>query len=133
MTISTTINTPTEKQSEFHYSDLFIAEQATAMGFPVAGTFEEIYEDAVILISPIFSNDWAPCKVRLGRVMKVTPPPTTRGDYDNEGFHRPGDHYVVHFILMTEDGLQIQVAGGKDNPVYFALPEDSEDFARFEG
>jgi len=94
--------------------DLWVARQAREMGFPIAGTVEDIYEDAVVLIPSIFKYDWGPKKVKIGRVIHIS----------------RGHHEVKSFILQTEDGTQVPCHYGVTYDCFFALPEDSEDFAR---
>lgn len=113
------ISTDIEEQTEDNTSseDLYevdhktwIAQKCTEMGFPVAGFAEDIYEDAVIIIPPLFRFDWGKRNPVIGRVLDV------RRDYDR----------VINIVLQIEDGTQVAMTYGNTYPCYFALPEDSE-------
>lgn len=95
--------------------DLWVANEARRMGFPVAGTMADLYEDAVILIPGLFKFDWGRNKVKIGRVIHIS---SGRG-YD-----------VVSFVIQTEDGTQVPCHYGRTYDCFFALPEDSEGFAQ---
>jgi len=107
------IQDKTETWQDDPDSDNWMAEEAARMGFPVAGFMKEIYEDAVILIPPLFRFDWSPGKVAIGRVIHIQ----ERGQ-------------VWTFVLCDKNGIQSTRMFGKAYPVHFALPEDSENFPR---
>jgi hypothetical protein len=102
--------------------DRWIAEQATAMGFPIAGFVGDIYEDAVVMIPPNFRFDWTKGKVKAGRVIRIHRP-----DHDLDEDDK--FYSVIHFVLLTDDGIQIPCSYGHSYNCFFALPEDSENFA----
>lgn len=112
MTITTEFTTPPPYESGFN-SDLWMATEARKMGFPVAGTIGEIYEDAVILMRPMFVGDWTEAGVNMGRVLHIS---------ESDG--------VVDFVLETKDGVQVPLAYGRTWKCHFALPEDSEEAFR---
>ena len=115
MCINTTIIEETEDLYEVN-GDRWVSQKAEEHGFPVAGFVGDIYEDAVLLIGPMFKFDWKPAKILIGRVIHVS----------NTEKESP----LVKFVLLTEGGTQIPCTYSNSYPCYFALPEDSETFRR---
>ena len=95
------------------HHDVWIAKKAASLGFPVAGTVKDIYEDAVIFIAPMWAWEWKPDRIKIGRVL-----------------HIEEDGRIRWFSILTEDGTQVPCAYGEFYNCFFALPEDTEDFAR---
>lgn len=113
MKISTDVQEPTDDLHDDSH-DVWVAREARRMGFPIAGTVRDIYEDAVILIGPIFKFDWKPNKVKIGRVIHI---------------EQELGYQVTSFVLQIEDGTQVPCTYGYGYECFFALPEDSEGFA----
>lgn len=93
--------------------NMFVAEQAAAHGYPIAGGIGEAYLDAVIMIPPIFSFDWKKEKIIMGRVLHIT---------------RNGE--IVHLVIQVASRAQVRYTGNRANTCYFALPENSENAFR---
>lgn len=104
-------NVPNEELYHLNHST-WIAQEATRLGFPVAGFMHEVYPDAVILIPPMFRFDWKKKRVVVGRVLEIW--------QDQEGG-------PTRLILINEDGIQSTHMYGESYPVHFALPETTED------
>lgn len=96
--------------------DVWIAQEAARLGFPVAGFVHDIYEDAVILIGPIFRFDWLKNKIKMGRVIHIS--------------QSGPDHSVWNFVLLMENGTQVPCSYGNTYDCYFALPENTEEVFR---
>jgi len=90
---------------------LWIAQEAAKLGFPIAGFVGEIYQDAVVLIPPTFRFDWKPGRVLTGRVLAM---------------HHEERNATTNFILITENGTQVPKVYGRGHACFFALPEDTE-------
>ena len=114
MKISTDLEEPTDEKYEVDH-DVWVAQEARKHGFPIAGTVQDIYEDAVILIPALFKFDWGPKKVKIGRVIHI---------------ERELGYQVMSFVIQLEDGTQVPCTYGNGYDCFFALPEDTEDFAR---
>lgn len=71
---------------------------------------EDIYLDAVILIGPIFRFEWKQSKIKMGRVIHISP---------SDGF-----------VLLLEDGTQVPCTYGYGYTCFFALPENTEEVFR---
>ena len=96
--------------------DYWIAQEAFRLGFAIGGFVCDIYENAVILLPPIFRYDWSQKRVKVGRVITVNP--ITHLDYP-----------ILSFVLLYEDGTQVPMTLGIDNVCFFALPDS--DVAKF--
>ncbi len=92
----------------------WVGREAALLGYPIAGTIGDLYEDAVILIPGLFQFDWKKGKVMLGRVLHI----------------RRNGHEVRTFVIMDKDGVQFTCSYGNTYPCYFALPEYSENVFR---
>jgi len=110
MQIITEITEPSEDEKYDVDHDIWIGREATRMGFPIAGSIGDIYEDAVILIPGIFVFDWKPGKVKIGRVLKYD---VSHGE-------------IAHVVIQIADGTQVVHTVNVVHACYFALPEDTE-------
>lgn len=113
MKISTDVQEPTDDLYDVD-DDMWIAKKVAELGFPIAGTVQDLYEDAVICIPPMFKFDWKPNRVKIGRVIHI---------------ERDLGYQVMSFVLLMEDGTQVPCSYGISYDCFFALPEDSEGFA----
>jgi len=94
----------------------WVAKEARKLGFPISGFVKDIYEDAVILIGPMFRFDWMKNKIKMGRVIHIS--------------QSGPEHSVWCFVLQLEDGTQVPCAYGYTYECYFALPESTENVFR---
>lgn len=102
----------TDKEDLYHGDhDLWIATKVAEMGFSIAGFIEEIYEDAVILLPPIFRFDWKKENVLYGRILSIQ-----------------WNEFTISFVLLTENGVQVPKTYGPGHNIFFALPENTRDF-----
>lgn len=96
--------------------DIKIVEVCSELGFTVAGFVEDIYEDAVICIPPMFEFDLEKCPPICGRVLHIM-----------REYPSIDGHFIVRLVLEQDGtGLQIPLTYGKDYHVFFKLPEMAE-------
>lgn len=119
------------------------AIKARELGFPVAGFVEEIYEGAEILIPDMmwmYTDHDGSCPAEYtelyitGKVMAIMPVSPQAdyyadddGSWDDEGSLKvrvqTTTHFVMNYVLMRDDGLQVPFMHGRGTDIFFRMPD----------
>ena len=121
-------------------TDVNRSRLALDMGYNVAGWIEEIFIDAEILIPDFmwghvdkydeqraqrYNDEYV-----AGRVISIAPISLDfeereildDGEFSAISMFKTTPHFVVHFVMITSDGLQIHKSLGRGYEIFFKIP-----------